>query len=135
MDRVGIGRICRATPKKADIILYAAAFNRAVLDANASELNTYMEQKIFVFCWKIPLRGTGEPLLAGMKLTFLLTEKLIAMGVEKPTARLVEEVEKLVGDKIAAVVEKAITPRLAARAFAATLNGAKKGGSGMGTHP
>ena len=74
-----------------------------------------------------------------MKLTFLLTEKLIAMGVEKPTARLVEEVEKMVGDKIAAVVEKAVTPRLAARAFAATLNGAngpKKGFLGMGqAHP
>jgi len=74
-----------------------------------------------------------------MKVNEVIAQTLTALGVERPTARLVEEVEKLVAAKIETVVEKAVRPRLAAKAFAATLtkaNGPQKGVSGMGeAHP
>lgn len=55
-----------------------------------------------------------------MKLSDLITERLTVLGVEKPSSRLVDEVEKLISSRIRAAVGK-VTPRIAARAFAATL--------------
>jgi hypothetical protein len=69
-----------------------------------------------------------------VKLNECIAQNLIALGVEKPTARLTEEVERLISAKVENVVEKAVTPRIASRAFAATLTapvGAQKGVSGM----
>jgi hypothetical protein len=64
-----------------------------------------------------------------MKLADIVSEKLLDLGVEKPSVRLVDEVERLVVNKVRKVVGSMVTPRLAARAFAATL-GPVKGGSG-----
>ena len=56
-----------------------------------------------------------------MKIADIVAQKLVALGVEKPSMRLVEEVEKLVLPKVLEVVESKVSPRLAAKAFAATL--------------
>jgi hypothetical protein len=64
-----------------------------------------------------------------VKIADLINQKLAALGVEKPSPRLVEEVEKLIAERIRAAVEKAVTPRLTARAFASTL-APQKGASG-----
>ncbi len=64
-----------------------------------------------------------------MKVADLIAQKLIAVGVERPSARLVDEIEKLIAARVCSMVDKAVTPRLAARAFAATL-APQKGVSG-----
>jgi len=56
-----------------------------------------------------------------MKVADLIASKLIAVGVERPALRLIDEIEKLITPRVQSLVEKAVTPRLAARAFAATL--------------
>ena len=66
-----------------------------------------------------------------MKLSELIAERLLLVGVERPAARLVEEIEKLIVGRVRAAVFGVVTPRLVARAFAATLAG--KGG--WGEHP
>ena len=56
-----------------------------------------------------------------MKVADLIAQKLIAVGVERPSARLVDEIEKLIAPRVQSVVENIVTPRLVARAFASTL--------------
>ena len=64
-----------------------------------------------------------------MKLADSISEKLISLGVEKPSVRLVEQVEGLVSNKVQRLIDLTVTPRLAAKAFAATLT-PQKGVSG-----
>ena len=61
-----------------------------------------------------------------------IAEILVALGVEKPTPHLVEEVERIVMPKINRAVEKAIKPHVVARAFAATLGIPAPGKKGVG---
>lgn len=56
-----------------------------------------------------------------MKVTDLIVKKLVTVGVERPSARLVDEIEKLITSRVESLVASIVTPRLAARAFAATL--------------
>ena len=65
-----------------------------------------------------------------MKIADFISEKLISLGVEKPSVRLVEQIEGLVSNKVRRLIDSTVTPKLAARAFAATMapqEGASKG--------
>lgn len=59
--------------------------------------------------------------MLSMKLSELITERLLLVGVERPAARLVEEIENLIIRRVRSAVFGVVTPRLVARAFAATL--------------
>jgi len=59
--------------------------------------------------------------MLSMKLSEPITERLLLVGVERPAARLVEEIENLIVGRVRSVVFGVVTPRLVARAFAATL--------------
>jgi len=62
-----------------------------------------------------------NPYMLIMKLSELIAERLLLVGVERPSARLVEEIENLIVRRVRSVVFGVVTPRLVARAFAATL--------------
>ena len=71
---------------------------------------------------KLFLTSEGvNPYMLIMKLSELITERLLLVGVERPAARLVEEIEKLIIGRVRSAVFGVVTPRLVARAFAATL--------------
>ena len=69
-----------------------------------------------------------------MNTALLITKRLVSLGVEKPSPALVGELEKELTPKVEALVVSTLTPRLAARAFAATLT-AGKGFLGVGKAP
>ena len=63
-----------------------------------------------------------------MKLTDTITQRLVELGVEKPSNHLVDEVERMVAHKVRTLLTSTITRRFVARAFTATL--AEKGALG-----
>ena len=63
-----------------------------------------------------------------VKLTDTITQRLAALGVEKPSTRLTDELERLLVPKVGRLIDATITRRFVARAFAATLT--EKGGLG-----
>ena len=56
-----------------------------------------------------------------VKLTDTITQRLAALGVEKPSTRLTDELERLLVPKVGRLIDATLTRRLVARAFAATL--------------
>jgi len=66
-----------------------------------------------------------------MKLSEIITQRLAGLGVERPSCRLTDELERLLVPKVVRLINGTMTRRLVARAFAATLAG--KGG--LGEHP
>lgn len=63
-----------------------------------------------------------------VKLTDTITQRLAALGVEKPSTPLTDELERLLVPKVGRLINATLTRRLVARAFAATLT--EKGGLG-----
>ena len=58
-----------------------------------------------------------------MKLTDTITKRLVELGVEKPSIRLLDEVERLLSPKVRSLIYATLTRRFVARAFTATLAG------------
>ena len=58
-----------------------------------------------------------------MKLTDTISQRLVELGVEKPSLRLVDEVERMVANKVRSLIYATLTRRFVARAFTATLTG------------
>ena len=68
---------------------------------------------VVVIFWKIVLTSEGvNPYMLVMKLSELITERLLLVGVERPAARLVEEIEKLIVGRVRSAVFGMVTPRL-----------------------
>ena len=72
-----------------------------------------------------------NPHILDMKLSEIITQRLAVLGVERPSLRLTDELERVLVPKVCRHVNATMTRRLVARAFAATLAG--KGG--LGEHP
>ena len=56
-----------------------------------------------------------------MKISDLVSQQLIVMGVERPSLRLIEEAERLVIKRVTKVIHVTLKPKVVAKAFAATL--------------
>ena len=67
-----------------------------------------------------------------MKISDIITQKLVEVGIERPSPRLVEEAEKLVHEKITNVIGATLKPKVVAKAFLATLIRANNEKGGMG---
>ena len=66
-----------------------------------------------------------------MKIELLIAKRLADFGLHKPGPGLVRELEKEIMPKVESLVVSTVTPRLAARAFAATLAAHAAAGKGV----